>query len=101
MALIFGISGACRGIELANITVNDVKTDTLLQAINLPDTKNKRERTFVVKGDYLKIVKNYQALRPQNVSTNKFFLNYQNGKCTKQVIGRNQFAVFPNRPQLF
>lgn len=81
--------------------MDDVKTDTLLQAINLPDTKTKRERTFVVKGEYLDIVKKYQALRPSNVPTNKLFLNYQNGKCTKQVIGRNKFAGFPKQIATF
>lgn len=101
VALIFGISGACRGIELVNITINDVKTDSVLQAINLPNTKTNQERTFVVKGEYLNIVKKYQALRPDNLSTPRFFLNYQKGKCTRQVIGRNKFAAMPKEIALF
>lgn len=101
MALIYGISGACRGIELINITVDDVKTDTQLQAINLPDTKTNKERTFVVKGEYLNIVRKYQALRPENVATKRFFLNYQNGKCTRQPIGRNKFAAMPKEIAAF
>lgn len=101
VALIFGISGACRGIELIKITVDDVKTDTQLQAINLPDTKTYKERTFVVKGEYLNIVKKYQTLRPENMSTNRFFLNCQNGKCTRQPIGRNKFAAMPKEIAVF
>lgn len=95
VALIFGISGACRGIELANITVEDVETDTHLQAINLPNTKTNKERKFVISGEFLNIVKAYQDLRPSGVGTPRFFLNYQNGKCTRQVIGKNKLSNMP------
>lgn len=91
MALIFSINGACGDIELSNITIDDVKTDPHLPEIKI----TYQQRTFVVKGEYLNIVKKYQALRPENVATNKFFLNYHNGKCTKQAIGRNKLAALP------
>lgn len=73
VALIFGISGACRGMELVNITLEDVENDTKLQAINLPNTKTNIERKIVISGEYLKIVKAYQQLRPIDVNTNRFF----------------------------
>lgn len=75
--------------------MDDVETDTHLQAINLPNTKTNKERKFVISGEFLKIVKAYQDLRPSVVSTQRFFLNYQNGKCTRQVIGKNKFSNMP------
>lgn len=80
-----------------NITLADVESDTTLQAISLPCTKTKKERKFVINGEYLKIVKAYQQLRPSDVTTNRFFLNYQNGKCTKQVIGKNKIGGMPKQ----
>lgn len=63
--------------------------------MSLPNTKTNKERKFVISGEYLNIVKAYQELRPTNVSTRRFFLNYQNGKCTRQVIGKNKFGNMP------
>lgn len=96
MALIFGINGACRGNELVNIKIGDIErhSDELL-LINLPDTKSKRERSFVIRGEYAKIVKKYQDLRPSNINTNRFFVAYSNGKCTRQVIGKNKISAMP------
>ena len=35
------------------------------------------------------------ALRPNDVETPRFFLNYHNGKCTKQPVGINKFGKMP------
>lgn len=32
------------------------------------------------------------ALRPRNIEEKRFFLNYKNGKCTKQVVGINKIG---------
>jgi len=34
-------------------------------------------------------------LRPANVKSDRFFLNYKNGKCAKQVIGKNKIENMP------
>lgn len=75
VALIFGVNGACRGNELVNIKVNDIKKHADLLLINLPDTKTNRERSFIVREDYARIVEKYQALRPSNINTNRFFIH--------------------------
>lgn len=95
VALIFGVNGACRGNELVNIKVNDIKKHADLLLINLPDTKTNRERSFIVREDYARIVEKYQALRPSNINTNRFFIGYSNGKCTRQVIGKNKISAMP------
>lgn len=98
MVLVFGVNGACRGCELVNIKTSDIQncSDDLL-LVNLPDTKTKRERSFVIRGDYAKIVKKYQDLRPLNMSSDRFFLNYTKGKCTRQVIGKNKISAIPSQ----
>lgn len=61
----------------------------------MEDTKNKDDRTFTVEGQWADVIKIYIKLRPKNVDTQRFFLNYQHGKCTKQHIGKNEIAGFP------
>ncbi|XP_046630008.1 tyrosine recombinase XerC-like [Neodiprion virginianus] len=95
VALIFGISGACRSNELVNIRLRDVKKEGNLLVVNLPDTKTKRPRTFVISEEFVKIVQQYTDLRPQNAMTDRFFVNYQKGKCTCQVIGIHKFSKMP------
>ena len=37
----------------------------------------------------------YTALRPDHAAAKNFFMNYQEGKCTVQVIGKNKIAKIP------
>lgn len=97
MAAIFGLLGACRTDELVKITVDDITNHGNLILVKIPKTKTCVPRSFTVSDDYLRIVENYRQLRPDNVPTNRFFLNYQKGKCTSQVIGKNKFTAMPKR----
>lgn len=101
VALIFGVSGACRTSELLNITVDDIETHDNMLLIKLVNTKTKKDRMFVIRDEFVKVVDKYRLLRPTETSTPRFFLNYRNGKCTKQVIGRNKFGNFPKEIATF
>lgn len=96
MALIIGVNGACRCQEMVNMKVQDIeKHSEELLLIKLPDTKTKKERSFVIRGAYVKVVEKYQALRPPNINTNRFFVAFSSGKCTRQVIGKNKMSAMP------
>ena len=62
-------------------------------------TKTKIPRSFIVSGRLYEICQKYIKLRQQvmNPSTNQFFLNYQRGKCTNQVVGLNKIGNVPTR----
>lgn len=45
--------------------------------------------------NFWKLSKKYQNLRPENAGCDRFFLNYVNGKCTKQPIGRHKLGAIP------
>ena len=49
------------------------------------------------KPSFLDIYKKYAALRPLNTESRRFFLNYRNGKCTKQVVGKNTLGDIPKK----
>lgn len=59
------------------------------------NTKTKQANEFAITGAFLDFVRRYEELRPSNVTTDQFFLNYQNGRCTLQTIGKNKFYKMP------
>lgn len=95
VALFFGVFGACRSHELVNVKIQDVTKQGNLLVVDLPDTKNKKPRKFVIGEEFTGTVQKYQALRPPAATTDRFFLNYQKGKCTTQVIGKHKFQSMP------
>ncbi|KAI8426856.1 hypothetical protein MSG28_014537 [Choristoneura fumiferana] len=58
---------------------------------------SKLERSFVIRDEYVKIVEKYQALRPPDTELDRFFINYQQGKCTRQAIGKQKLSEFPKK----
>ena len=97
MAAIFGISGALRIDELVNVNLCDVIEWKDLFLVKVPKTKNKVPRSFTITGEFFQFVKTYSKLRPMHVTATRFFVNYQNGKCTAQFIGKNKFRKMPER----
>ncbi|XP_061704420.1 uncharacterized protein LOC133515846 [Cydia pomonella] len=92
--LILGINGGCRTNELLNLTVDGIEkhSETLL-LIKLPKTSN--NRSFVVREEYVQIVEQYKSLRPPNTKTDRFFLQYHKGKCSRQPMGVNKIGGIP------
>lgn len=84
--------GACRREELSKIETNNVEDLEKALLVNIPDSKTKTIRQFVIGGSFYNICKKYLALRPPNADNNRLFLNYQRGKCTKQPVGINKFG---------
>lgn len=78
--------------DITHLTTNNIVTGIV---VNLKKTKTKRDRLFTVTGEYYELIKSYNALRPTKIKTNRYFLNYQKGKCTAQPIGKNKIAGFP------
>ncbi|XP_044262163.1 multifunctional protein ADE2 isoform X3 [Tribolium madens] len=92
VGLIFSIMGACRREELMKIEINHIEDLNTSLLVHIPDTKTKTERQFEIGGSFYHICKKYMKIRPSNLTTNRFFLNYQRGKCINQPIGINKFG---------
>ena len=88
MALIFGITLACRRKELCNLKFKEDKATLLL--VKIPHTKNYKPRSFVVGDKFYHFYKKYDALRSQNMKNSSLFLNNSNEKCTQPVIEINE-----------
>lgn len=95
VAMIFGICGACRREELTNIKLNDIEDKEIIFLVKIPTTKTYKPRSFITTDEFYTISKKYINLRPKNINTSRFFLNYQNGKCTQQPVGINKFGKIP------
>lgn len=100
VGLIFGVCGACRSNELVNVRLQDITKQGNLIVVNLPITKTKKPRTFVIGQEFTNLVRKYEALRPRTTS-DRFFLNYQKGRCTAQVIGVHKFSIMPKQIATF
>lgn len=99
--LILGTAGGLRREEIYNICTKDITESDSSLIISIPKTKNGQPKSFVVMGGLRYITTKYQALRPENVPTDKFFINYQNGKCSRQVIGINKIGKIPEKIATF
>lgn len=93
--------GACRANELHSMKIEDFEDLGSAALITIPNTKTKIIRKFTVTDRFYLLCKKYIELRPHNVSTNSFFLNLQNGKCTNQKIGVNKFGAMGKQIALF
>ncbi|XP_074103492.1 uncharacterized protein LOC141530340 [Cotesia typhae] len=79
-----------------NMKLEDVKKiDENTLFIKVPITKNNQPRSFTIDGKYYDYAKEYMDARPKTCKTDRFFLNYQNGRCTCQPIGINKFGSMP------
>lgn len=72
--------------------IQDLKSAVL---IHIRDTKTKQARSFTITGKFYAYFKKYAMLRPAGVNEKRFFLNYQQRKCTKQPVGVNKFGFVP------
>ncbi|KAJ3659280.1 hypothetical protein Zmor_010976 [Zophobas morio] len=96
---ICGIFGSCRGYELCDLCMSDIKREGPALLITIRPSKTEKGRKFAVIDDsdisYVKLFNKYLSLRPENLTTDRVFLKYANGKCTKQIVGINTFGKCP------
>ena len=93
--MIIGVFGACRRQEICDITMDFVRDNGTELYIQIPESKTDIARSFIITNDLYTICKKYISLRPKNVTNNKFFLNFQKGKCTSQSIGKKKIGGVP------
>lgn len=94
---IFGVNGAYGSKKLLNIKVEHVKQYDDMCLVTMPKTDTFPKRTFAVTGTCSNMVQKYAALRPDFAKDNRFFVQYKDGKCSVQPIGRNKFMEMPRR----
>ena len=75
--------------------MNDIEHLQSAALIHIRDTKTKQTRSFTITGKFYEYFKKYAMLRPSDVNEQRFFLNYQKQKCTKQPVGVNKFGYVP------
>ncbi|KAJ8970565.1 hypothetical protein NQ317_019070 [Molorchus minor] len=97
VALIIGISGACRCDELLKMKISDLDILENRIIIVIPVTKTYSSRTFVItKSEWINIIKQYCDLR-NNIDSDRFFLQIRFGKITRQPFGHNAIGSFPKK----
>jgi integrase len=86
-----GIAGACRREELVKMTLDHISDKDSMLVVDVGDTKNYVDRTFVVSGGkenlHLYLYRKYLAIRPAHTPHNRLFIFYKKGHCKIQPIG--------------
>ena len=75
--------------------VTDVSNQGNLLLINIVETKTDKPRAFIIPEKDVSSINKYINLRHNKAKSNRFFLRYQMGKCTCQVIGTHNFESIP------
>lgn len=81
--------------------VNDVEDyeDKFIVSINC--NKNDYPGQFIIGNLFYEKVKKYISFRPTGNFCDRFFIQYANGKCTRQAIGRHKIGDQPKRIATF
>ncbi|KAI4465068.1 phage integrase-related [Holotrichia oblita] len=91
--LIIGIAEACRTVELCNMKVADVDLREDIIVINIPHTKNKSCRKFViVEPMWIDVVTRYWMIRP-SPDIPRLFIGFRSEKPTRQNMGHNTIST--------
>lgn len=106
VALIMGISGACRCDEITKLKVDDIEDKGGYLYVSIPDTKTNVSRSFTVMAegfttDILDLYRKYVCMRPKGIPHGRFFLNYKKEKCTIQPVGINTISKIPQEVASF
>lgn len=98
-----GIAGACRGMELVELTTDDVQDLSKSLLVNVKNTKNYKDRSFIIKNSpnnevqFVELCKKYMSLRSPATKHNRFFVAFKNNVCSTQPVGKNTFGKLPQQ----
>ncbi|KAL7303487.1 hypothetical protein TKK_0003654 [Trichogramma kaykai] len=102
LTLIFGICGTLRCDEMIKLRVDDVKDlNNNMYLVAIRENKNDYAGQFIIGKLFYKIVKKYISIRPKEYSSERFFVQYHNGKCTRQPIGKHWIGQVPYNVAVF
>ena len=93
--LVFGICGALRCDEISNMIFNDVEDLGDKFLVSIGQNKNDYPGQFIIGNLFYDKVKQYILLRPPDQFSDRFFIQYHNGRCTRQNIGRHKIGEVP------
>ena len=82
--------------EITEIKYSHVEDNNNKFIVSIYDTKTYTDRAFIIGPLFYSKVKQYILLRPQDQFTDRFFIQYLNGKCHRQVIGKNKIGLIPS-----
>lgn len=81
--------------ELVNIKTRYLVEHGKMFLVTISTSKTFVKHSFTISDEYYLIADKYRKLRPANMGSNRFLVQYHNGKCSSQVIGKNKFSHTP------
>lgn len=99
--LICGLNGTCRGCELTNLSVKNLKDDGKELRIQIYIPKTKEWKEYIIFDEFAKIVREYMSHRPKHATSDRLFLQWRKGKCVNQNMGKHSIAKIPKEVATF
>lgn len=93
--MVFGVAGGSKGDELTHLKVDYVKDYGTEIIVKIPSTNESNPKVFLIGGEFAKIVQKYVRLRPADVTTDRFFLQYHKGLVRNIPIGIKTISNVP------
>lgn len=101
VALVVGVSGACRTDELLKMKISHVSPFEGKISIEIPETKTYTSRAFLITDQsWVKIIEDFLRLRG-NIENERFFVQCRYGNATNQPFGHNSISQFPKKIATF
>lgn len=93
---VFGVCGVPIS-QLVLVMVDQITDHGTEILVKIPCSKTKATRLYLISSSFGDIIRKYIKLRPSQMTTNRFFVQYRAQKCTMQVMGRHTIAKFPTK----
>lgn len=93
--MVFGVAGGFRSDELLNVKIDHVKDCGTEIIVTAPRNRKTLPEMFLISGEFAKVVQTFMRRRPAKAQTDRFFLQYSQGECETQSIGKKRIAVVP------
>ena len=93
--------------EFLNMNSKDVQDTVNVEntknqyVVTIKDSKNNYPRHFVIGNEYYDVVKKYVLLRLDDMPSDRFFVSYKNGRCIRQLMGKNKIRMISKTIALY
>lgn len=101
MVAVIGMCGALRKSEIHSMKFSDVEITPEAAVIKIPASKTNTRGSFAIAAgndngiDYLSYFITYYEHRAKITDAESFLLQFRNGKCTHQVVGKRTIELVP------
>ncbi len=74
--------------------VTDYGTEII---VRIPDSVTKVMKVYSISGGFADTLRKYYRLRPRGIKTDRFFVQFRDGRCSGHVVGKKTILQMPRK----